>query len=85
MSANNNYKKLIEQAKRFNVKNILINNKFFDKKAKIYEGKSYSPKVKQNDILKDELKHFFHCIKKNEKPLTDIAFATNILKCLNKI
>jgi len=62
-----------------------FNNKFFDKKAKIYEGKSYSPKVKQNDILKDELKYFFHCIKKKEKPITDITFATNILKSLNKI
>ena len=35
--------------------------------------------------LKDELKYFFHCIKKKEKPLTDITFATNILKSLNKI
>ena len=32
LSANNNYKKLIEQAKEFNVKNVLINNKlFYDK------------------------------------------------------
>ena len=29
LSANNNYKKLIQQAKEFNVKNVLIKNKTF--------------------------------------------------------
>ena len=29
LSANNNYKKLIQQAKEFNAKNVLINNQFF--------------------------------------------------------
>ena len=29
LSANNNYKKIIQQAKEFNAKNILINNKLF--------------------------------------------------------
>ena len=29
LSANNNYKKLIQQAKEFNVKNVLIKNKIF--------------------------------------------------------
>ena len=29
LSANNNYKKLIQQAKEFNAKNVLINNKLF--------------------------------------------------------
>ena len=29
LSANNNYKKLIEQAKEFKAKNVLINNQFF--------------------------------------------------------
>ena len=29
LSANNNYKKLIQQAKEFNAKNVLINNEFF--------------------------------------------------------
>ena len=29
LSANNNYKKLIKQAKEFNVKNVLIKNKIF--------------------------------------------------------
>ena len=34
LSANNNYKKIVQQAKEFNAKNILINNKLFYKKAK---------------------------------------------------
>ena len=47
LSANNNYKKLIEQAKEFNVKNVLINNKTFyertkrslkNSKTKVYSG-----------------------------------------------
>ena len=62
-----------------------FDNKFFDKKAKIYEGKSFSLKIKQNDSLRDELKYFFNCVKKNKKPITDINFATQILKCLKGI
>ena len=34
LSANNNYKKLIQQAKQFNAKNIIINNKSLYKKVK---------------------------------------------------
>ena len=29
LSANNNYKKIVQQAKEFNAKNILINNELF--------------------------------------------------------
>ena len=59
-----------------------FDNKFFDQKAKIYEGKSFVPKIIQNDTLKDELNYFFNCIKKKQKPITDINFATQILKSL---
>ena len=47
LSANNNYKKLIQQAKEFNVKNVLIKNKIFyertkrslkNSKTKVYSG-----------------------------------------------
>ena len=45
LSANNNYKKLIQQAKQFNAKNVLIKNKKFYlkvknslKKIKVYSG-----------------------------------------------
>ena len=34
LTANNNYKKLIKQAKIFKPKNVLIKNKFFYKKVK---------------------------------------------------
>ena len=34
LSANNNYKKLIEQAKKFKVKNVLIRNKKFYERVK---------------------------------------------------
>ena len=34
LSANNNYKKLVEQAKQFKVKNVLIKNKKFYLKVK---------------------------------------------------
>ena len=34
LSANNNYKKLIQQAKEFNAKNVLIKNKIFYEKVK---------------------------------------------------
>ena len=47
------------------------------KKAKIYEGKNFIPKIKSNDPLRDELKHFFQCVKLNKKPITDINFAKN--------
>ena len=62
-----------------------FNNKFFDKKAKIYEGTSFTPKIKQNDSLKDELIHFFSCIKNNKKPSIGINFATKIVKCLREV
>ena len=62
-----------------------FDNNFFNKKAKIYYGKNYSPKIKHNNPLSDELKYFFKCIKKKIKPITDINFATKILFTLNKI
>jgi len=60
-------------------------DKFFRQKAKIYFGKNYSPKVKSNNPLLDELKYFFRCIKNNNKPFTNIDFAEKILKVLDKI
>ena len=46
LSANNNYKKLIQQAREFNAKNVLINNKLFYKKVK-----NLLKKIKQRFIL----------------------------------
>ena len=39
LTANNNYKKLIQQAKEFDVQNILINNKIFYERVKNSLGK----------------------------------------------
>ena len=49
LSANNNYKKLIQQAKQFNAKNVLIKNKKFYLKVKI-GLKNFSTKVYAGDI-----------------------------------
>ena len=62
-----------------------FDNNFFNKKAKIYLGKNYSPKITQNDSLLDEIKYFFKCIKKNNKPIANIDFASKILKILSKV
>ena len=62
-----------------------FDNKFFNKKAKIYLGRNSTPRVRQNDSLTDEIKYFFNCIKNNTKPKTDIRFASKILKVLKRI
>ena len=49
LSANNNYKRLIQQAKKYNAKNVLIKNEMFYKKIKI-GLKNYSTKVYSGDI-----------------------------------
>ena len=54
LSANNNYKKLIEQAKKFKVKNIIINNKFFYQRVKKIIGKK-NIKVFTNDTPVDKI------------------------------
>ena len=62
-----------------------FDNRFFNKKAKIYLGKNFSPKVYENDSLLDEIKYFFKCVERNIKPVTNIEFASKILKILNKV
>jgi len=55
LSANNNYKKLIKQAKSFNVKNVLIKNESFFKKVKNslkkYPTKVYTGNIPLNKII----------------------------------
>lgn len=58
-------------------------NKFFDKKVKLYIGDSKVIKLKDTLPLVNELKHFFNCIKYKRKPLTSIDFAYEVLKILN--
>lgn len=57
--------------------------KFFNQKAKIYYGDSYSIKVKEKQSVQNELTYFFNCINKNKTPFTDGLFAAKILKLLN--
>jgi len=59
LSANNNYKKIVQQAKEFNAKNILINNELFYKKAKKLlkknKTKVYSGSISINKIIREKL------------------------------
>jgi len=53
-------------------------------KARVFEGKSFSPKIKNKEPLFNEFEHFFHSIESRKKVLTDGNFAAKILKILNK-
>tara|TARA_Y100000590_G_scaffold140121_1_gene160654 strand:- start:4876 stop:6042 length:1167 start_codon:yes stop_codon:yes gene_type:complete len=59
LTANNNYKKLIEQAKKFNVKNVIIKNKSFYKKVKNSlkknKTKVYSGEVSLTKIISGKI------------------------------
>ena len=59
LSANNNYKKLIQQAKEFNVKNVLIKNKIFyervKKALKKEKTKVFSGDTSINNIISGKL------------------------------
>ena len=59
LSANNNYKKLIQQAKEFNVKNVLIKNKIFyekiKKSLKNNNTKVYSGNISITDIISKKI------------------------------
>ncbi len=61
-----------------------LKNNFFSKKAKIYEGKNYSPSIKDNDSLLEEIKDFITNSKKNRN-YTNVEFAKYILKTLEKL
>ena len=58
--------------------------KFFDSKALIYLGKNYSPKIKANPPLLNEIKYFF-TLNLKKKPITDFSFSYKILKFLETI
>ena len=65
LTANNNYKELIQQAKQFNAKNVLIKNKKFYakvkkslKKTKVYSG---DVSIKKNNYKKNRLYNVCCC------------------------
>ena len=66
LSANNNYKKLIQQAREFNAKNVLINNKLFYKKVKNLlkknKTKVYSGNISMNKIISGKLDYTMSAI-----------------------
>lgn len=61
-----------------------LNKLIFSSKPKIYKGDFKSVKVKNNDPVKDELKHFFNCIKYKKTPITNLFFAKKIITLLSK-
>lgn len=58
---------------------------FFTSKANIYVGKTYSPKIAFKSPLKEEILHFFKCIKDRKKPNTDAEYASNVSKIIEKL
>jgi predicted dehydrogenase len=64
----------------------LLKNNFFNRKIKIHFGTNFSPKIINNDPLKDELKYFLNFDKNNKiKSNMCIIFAKEILKLLDKL
>ena len=66
LSANNSYKKLIQQAKEFNVKNVLIKNKIFYEKTKTIlknrKIKVYSGDISITNIISGKLDYTMSAI-----------------------
>ena len=66
LSANNSYKKLIQQAKEFNAKNVIINNKLFYKKVKNLlkknKTKVYSGDISITNIISGKLDYTMSAI-----------------------
>ena len=79
LSANNNYKKLIQQAKEFKVKNILIRNKLFyertkkslkNSRTKVYSGNTSIKKISSEIFIINKDSSYDYCLsfcKKNYK------------------
>ena len=60
----------------------MLNDKFFFKSAKIYEGQNFEPKIFDNDPLYEELKYFIN-VKQNN--VIGYKFGSKVLDLLNKI
>ena len=59
----------------------MLKNDFL-KKIKIHIGKNYSPRIKNNDPLYDEIKFF---LENKNIYKTNIVFASKILKILDRL
>lgn len=49
---------------------------------KLHSGDIYSPQVDHAEPLLEELKHFFDCIRKNQKPKTDVQNGMRVVRVL---
>ena len=88
LTANNNYKKLIEQAKEFKVKNVLIKNKKFYKKVKnsLKNTKVYSGDTSIKKIISGKLDYTMSAIVglAGLQPTIDVIKFSKILAIANK-
>ena len=90
LTANNNYKRLVKQAKEFKVKNVLINNSLLYEKVKKLLGKSkikvYSGKTSINKIALGKLDYTMSAIVgiAGLQPTLDVIKISKIVAIANK-
>ena len=90
LSANNNYKKLIQQAKEFNAKSVLINNQLFYKKVKNLlknnRTKVYSGNISIKKIIRGKLDYTMSAIVgiAGLQPTVDAVKISKIVAIANK-
>ena len=88
LTANNNYKKLIKQAKEFNAKNVLINNKkfYFKVKNSLKKTKVYSGDVSIKKIVSKKLDYTMSAVVglAGLQPTIDAIKISKILAIANK-
>ena len=90
LTANNNYKRLVKQAKEFKVKNVLINNSLLYEKVKKLLGKSkikvYSGKTSINKIVRGKLDYTMSAIVgiAGLQPTLDVIKISKIVAIANK-
>ena len=69
---------------------ILLSILFFtikskNRKANIYLGKTFSPKIKFLSPLDKEMKHFLECINKKKQPITSADYSLKVMEILENI
>ena len=90
LSANNNYKKLSQQAKEFNVRNVQINNKLYYKKVKNllkkHKTKVYSGNISIKKIIRGKLDYTMSAIVgiAGLQPTVDAVKISKIVAIANK-
>jgi len=51
-------------------------------KIKLYSGSIHIPRVTFQEPLTEELKHFFHCVRTGQRPLTDLSNGRSVVHVL---